>query len=118
MGRLSSFSWRPVRAPWRMVAVVVLLAVTVLVLVGGDGSLQQGVLMMAPALALVVLMLARPYLGERAISRLRARGARGSVVAACARRQLPSRRTAARGGRLIATALAGRAPPPALAGCR
>lgn len=118
MGRLRSFSWRPVRALWRMLPVVALLAVTVLALVGVDGSLQPGVLMMAPALALVVLMLTRPYLGERVIARLRTRRVRGRVVAACARRRLPSRRMAARGGRLIATALAGRAPPPALAGCR
>jgi hypothetical protein len=84
-------------------------------------SLTAGLLTMLPAIVLAVVMLVRPYLGERAIHRLRARLARPRI---CARRAYapckPRSRTAltARGGLLIAASLAGRAPPRALAGCR
>jgi hypothetical protein len=83
--------------------------------------MAQSLLIMLPAIALAIAMLVRPYLGERTIARLRVRCDRARrarltmrVTAAPSR----SRTSVARGGRLIAVALAGRAPPPALAGCR
>ena len=105
------------RLAWRVVLMLALVALSALVLSGAVDPLQNGVLTLAPALALAAMMLTRPYLGERAIARLRGRGPR--------RRRLPRPSAAvpprpvacvARGGRLIAVALAGRAPPLALAG--
>jgi hypothetical protein len=107
-----------VRARWRCTVVLALLALSVLALSGAIDSLQSGALTMAPALALALLMLTRPYLGERVIARLRcARPRRMRVASSKAGRALPGAYVA-RGGRLIAAALAGRAPPLALAGCR
>ncbi len=103
---------------WRLALVLALVALAGLALGGAIDSVQTGVLTMLPAVALGVLMLTRPYLGERVISRLRAiRSPRRGAVG----RTAPLRRreaSVARGGRLIAVALAGRAPPLALAGCR
>ncbi len=73
---------------------------------------------MLPAVVLAAMMLTRPYLGERVIARLRARRPRrASAVRAIVRSLRPEGRVA-RGGRLIAAALAGRAPPLALVVCR
>jgi hypothetical protein len=111
-------SRRPVgstRSPrrWRLAAAIALVVLVALMLGGAIDALQSGALTMLPALALAAMMLTRPYLGERAIARLRRDPARVPEVVAPA----PSRRAAtlARGGRLIAVALAGRAPPLALA---
>jgi choline-glycine betaine transporter len=102
---------------WRWGLVVALVATGALALGGSFAPIQSGVLILLPALALAVAMLVRPYLGARAIARLRARSRRVRVTAAStAPRHTPTR--VVRGGRLIALALAGRAPPPALAGCR
>ncbi len=111
--------WRlRVRLLWRLALIVALIALTALALSGVVESLQGGAMMMLPALALAVVMLVRPYLGAGAIARLRARRAgRPSVAARVAMPPCPRIRVA-RGGRLIAVALAGRAPPSALAGCR
>jgi hypothetical protein len=107
-----------VRALWRIAAVLALLALVALALSGAIDPLQSGALTMAPALALALLMLTRPYLGERVIARLRcARPRRLRIASSKAGRALPGVYVA-RGGRLIAAALAGRAPPLALAGCR
>jgi hypothetical protein len=81
-------------------------------------STCSALLTMLPALAFAATMLVRPYLGQRAIARLRLRRAAPSplVRAACevgAHRR--AQRTLSRGGLLIAAALAGRAPPAALA---
>jgi hypothetical protein len=79
--------------------------------------LQGGALTMLPALALTALMLLRPYLGERTLARLRARRVRPpEATHLAAVPQRPPVRVV-RGGRLIAVALAGRAPPLACAGC-
>jgi hypothetical protein len=99
--------------------ILTLAAVVALALSGVVDPLQSGALTMLPALALALVMLIRPYLGQRVIARLRRdrlrRAApRGPAVAHSPR---PAARVA-RGGRLIAVSLAGRAPPPALAGCR
>ncbi len=93
-----------------------LASLAALVLVGAIDPLQSGVLTMAPALALAAMMLARPYPGERAIARLRARRSRRRRRFAAPVLARP-RAVAGmvRGGRLIAAALAGRAPPAALA---
>lgn len=100
-----------------LLRLTLILALAALALGGAIDPLQSGALTMVPALALAVLMLTRPYLGQRVIARLRGRGPGrrrpvagrgGAPVRPCARM--------ARGGRLIAAALAGRAPPLALAG--
>ena len=106
------------RVVWRLAMVLGLTSLAVLALSGVLDSLQSGVLTMLPALALAVMMFTRPYLGEGVIARLRSRRARpqGSVRQAGGLKR--SEVSVARGGRLIAMALAGRAPPPALAGCR
>ena len=107
-----------VRRLWRLALIAALLALTALALSGAIESLQSGAMMMLPALALAVALLLRPYLGERALARLQTRQARSRRVAEH-EAGLPRPRTrVARGGRLIAASLAGRAPPPALAGCR
>jgi hypothetical protein len=65
---------------------------------------------------LVGILVLRPYAGEQFIARLRRRKPdrpRQLPSIASRRPRLP---VLARGGRLIATAMAGRAPPPALAG--
>jgi hypothetical protein len=108
-----------VRPLWRMALALVLVTLVILALGGAIDPLQSGVLTMLPALALATAMLARPYLGERAIARLRARRSRprrGPGVAPMSGGRPRPRASLARGGCLIATALAGRAPPPALAG--
>ncbi|HVC06732.1 MAG TPA: hypothetical protein VND98_03980 [Solirubrobacterales bacterium] len=106
-----------VGVPWRLVAVLLLIAIVALGLSGEIESLQGGVLIMLPTVVLVIVMLSRPYPGEEVIAQLRAR------IACPAARLRPApplpwapRTRLARGGRLIAMALAGRAPPPVLAG--
>lgn len=105
--------------PWRLVAILALILVVALALSGALGSLQGGVLLMLPTVVLTIVMLASPYPGEGVIAELRARAARRTP----SRTALPTaplrpRTCVARGGRLIAVALAGRAPPLASAGCR
>jgi hypothetical protein len=112
--RCSVFSLRA--GAWRPALVVTLIAAVALPLIGAP--LQGGALVLLPALALVIVMLTRPYLGEGAIARLRLRRGhrpRSTALSFPARRS-PAR--AVRGGRLLAVALAGRAPPLALASCR
>jgi hypothetical protein len=79
----------------------------------------QSLLILLPALALALVMLIRPYLGERTITRLRvARSRRRDPRAALSLPRPRSRwQPSIRGGRLIAAALAGRAPPAAPAVC-
>jgi len=103
----------------RLVLALALLGVLALALGGALGSLQGVVLTLAPALGLAAMMLTRPYLGERVIARLRARRQSHphALAARVAARGCP-RAPRARGGRLIALALAGRAPPLAPVGCR
>jgi hypothetical protein len=107
-----------VRLVPRMALALVLVVLVVLALGGAIDPLQSGALTMLPALALALLMLTRPYLGERAIARLRARRSRRRHVVATGGAPVRPSASVARGGRLIAVALAGRAPPLALAGCR
>lgn len=92
------------------------MALAALAVLATGGAVHTGVLTMLPALTLAALMLTRPYLGERAIARLRGRRAAPAATRASSRACPRFRRDVARGGRLIATALAGRAPPAALAG--
>jgi hypothetical protein len=118
MGKqLGLLSARGPRRSWRPLLAVALVAATALA-IGADGSLATGALMMLPALVLAAIMLTRPYLGERVIARLRMRrGARRRAPATCAHTGLSFAPFAASGGRLIAAALAGRAPPACLADC-
>lgn len=81
-------------------------------------STCSALLTVLPAFALAAIMLARPYLGQRTIARLRLR----RQAPAPSPRAVPevgshrrAQRTLSRGGLLIAAALAGRAPPAALA---
>ncbi len=105
----------------RLSLTLALIAFVALALSGELGAVQGGVLIMLPALLLAAVMFTRPYLGEATIARLRVRRARhnrrlGTPACVIAPMRAPTR--ASRGGRLIAVALAGRAPPLALAGCR
>jgi hypothetical protein len=106
------------RRLWRLTPVLALVVLVALALGGAIDPLQSGALTMVPAVAFAAMMLTRPYLGERVIARLRARHRPRALVverlSGCPRPGVEM----ARGGRLIASALAGRAPPPALAGCR
>jgi hypothetical protein len=105
-----------VRVLWRVAPIFVIVALAALALGGAIDPLQSGALTMVPALALAVMMLTRPYLGERVIARLRARRPRRRRVGATASARPRPSAGVARGGRLIAVALAGRAPPLAHAG--
>lgn len=120
MSNLRSVLSRHVRARlvWRVALVLALVALIALALGGVIDPLQSGALTMLPALALAAMMLARPYLGERAIARLRARRPRRERARQVGGAHVHPGAYVARGGRLIAVALAGRAPPPALAGQR
>jgi len=112
---------RRARTGWRLAAVLGLALLAAGALVGALGSSSAPLLTLLPALALAVAMLVRPYLGERAIARLRRRRDAHRCVTRPTRSivvRRRSRRPLARGGLLIASALAGRAPPAALAGCR
>jgi hypothetical protein len=111
----------PARLLWRLSLSLALIALAALALSGALGAVQGGVLIMLPALLLALVMFTRPYLGEEAIARLRVRRAsrqRDLDTPACAIARLRTPTRTLRGGRLIAVALAGRAPPLALADCR
>jgi hypothetical protein len=120
MSGLSSAFKQRVRPLWRTSLTLVLIALVTLALSGELGAMQGSVLIMLPALLLAIVMFTRPYLGEETIARLRIRhGQRNRRLnrSSCALAQLRSPARVSRGGRLIAMALAGRAPPFALAGC-
>lgn len=104
------------RTLWRCAVVLVLLALLALTHGAGSASIQTGVLMMSPALCAAVMMLTRPYLGQGILARLSARRRRPGAPRARSRAAHP-RAHLARGGRLIASALAGRAPPSLPAAC-
>jgi hypothetical protein len=118
MVRSSSAFGPRARVAWRLALIVAPIALVAIALSGAVDPLQSGALTMLPALALAVMMLTRPYLGEHAIARLRARRWRHPGEAALAARFPRPPTRVVRGGHLIAVALAGRAPPCALAGCR
>jgi hypothetical protein len=69
------------------------------------------VLALVPAFVLVLALVRGRYPGERALSRWRMR--RRRVAATPPRPPSPSRTTRRRSGELLASALAGRGPPPA-----
>ncbi|HLH14908.1 MAG TPA: hypothetical protein VKV16_08980 [Solirubrobacteraceae bacterium] len=109
---------RPSRRLWRTLLALALLALTALALSGAIPSLQAAALTMLPALALAVLMLTRPYVGASAIGRWRRGHARRAIAQQPATAPLRAPTVLARGGRLLAAALADRAPPALLAGGR
>jgi hypothetical protein len=76
-------------------------------------SVQLAVLYLAPALMLWALLTGDRYPGERILERVRRSPARDLMEDAVppARRPRPVRRTMPRGGVLVASSLAGRAPP-------
>jgi hypothetical protein len=76
-------------------------------------GLHSGLLLLSPALVLLLPLLAGRYLGEERLERLVARRAaprRRRPVSAAPPRRRP-RAVVARGGRLLASALAERGPP-------
>ncbi len=78
-------------------------------------GLSPDVLLAAPALLLFLPLLAGRYVGEERLARLAARSRAPRVRAvSSARPVLRAPRVLARGGRLIAVALAERAPPALL----
>jgi hypothetical protein len=121
MSGLGSAFRRCARPLWRLSLALAPIALVALAFLGELGAMRGAVLVMLPALFLAVAMFTRPYLGEKTIARLRIRRARRHrrpSTPACALSPLRSPARVSRGGRLIAVALAGRAPPLALAGCR
>ena len=125
MGGLRPHRRRSLRGSWRAPrALAFALAGVLALLIGGlhpslsglHPSLSVDLLTVLPALALAALMLVRPYPGERAIARLRSRRTQRPRLAAGASLPGPCfAELAVHGGRLIAHALAGRAPPATLA---
>jgi hypothetical protein len=98
-------------------AVGAVAAVAVLALLGVLGVLGPGALTLLPALLLAAALFAGRFPGERMLERWTR--ARPAVRRAVARLVLPPTRAAGatpRGGRLVAAALAGRAPPALAAG--
>jgi hypothetical protein len=99
-----------------VVGVATLAVVAVLAALGILGMLGPGALTMLPALLLAVALFAGRYPGERLIERwARSRPRVRATIARALAPQSPSP-TLLRGGRLIAVALAGRAPPAFAAG--
>jgi hypothetical protein len=92
------------------------LALAAWLLVHGVGS-GEGLVMLAPALAFAVPLLAGRYVGERTIERVRAARASAPMPRPRAGVAIPHRRPSLalvpRGGLLLASSLATR-PPPAL----
>jgi hypothetical protein len=97
--------------------VVASLALAGWVLVHGVGFSGEGLVMLAPALAFAVPLLAGRYVGERAIERVREARAATSAPRHRSTAAVPHRRPSLalvpRGGLLLASSLATR-PPPAL----
>jgi hypothetical protein len=101
-----------VRRDLRPLLAVALLGVAV-ALAESVSGLDTGLLLLSPALVLLLPLLAGRYLGEERLERLVARFAgpgRPRPVSAPLPRRRP-RASAARGGRLLAAALAERGPP-------
>lgn len=99
-----------------MLLVVALAAGGLVALALDVAGLGTGLLLLSPAVVLAVPLLAGRYLGERRLERLVARRTprRPRPASSRAPRTRP-RTTCARGGRLIAAALAERGPPARLA---
>jgi hypothetical protein len=97
--------------------VVASLALAAWVLVHGVGFSGEGLVMLAPALAFAVPLLAGRYVGERTIERVRAARASAPMPRPRPGVAIPHRRPSLalvpRGGLLLASSLATR-PPPAL----
>ena len=106
----------PGRAAALVVALAAAVALATLAPLGVLGPLTPGALMLLPTLLLVLALLAGHFPGERLIERWRR--ARPSARQALEAVLAPGRRSTqlVRGGRLIAAALAGRAPPRSVAG--
>jgi hypothetical protein len=102
------------RSVGRVMVAIALLGVAALALGGVLGLARQDALTLLPLFLLIGILVLRPYAGERLIARLRkSQPRRAPQLPSVSRR--PRRPVLARGGRLIATAMAGRAPPLALA---
>jgi uncharacterized membrane protein len=106
------------RAAARVAAVLAMVAFLAAAATGALGSSRDDLLTLFPLFLLIAVMVLRPYAGERLIARLRGASKRRPPAPARIGLSRPLRLAIlARGGRLIATAMAGRAPPPARADC-
>jgi hypothetical protein len=106
----------PGRAAALVVALAAVIGLATLAPLGVLGPLAPGALMLLPTLLLVVVLLAGRFPGERLIERWgRGRPRPRKLIAQILAPIRRSRQTL-RGGRLIAAALAGRAPPAPAAG--
>jgi hypothetical protein len=104
----------PVRRGLRPLLAIAVLGVAI-TLAETVSGLDTGLLLLSPALVLLLPLLAGRYVGEATLERLAARVApprrrRRARSAPLVPRRRP-RATPVRGGRLLASALAGRAPP-------
>jgi hypothetical protein len=103
----------PVRRHLRPLAAVAVLGVVV-ALAESVAGLHTGLVLLAPALLLLLPLLAGRYLGEETLERLAARAAAPRRPRRAGATPPPRRRpraTLARGGRLLASSLAERGPP-------
>ncbi|HWH93726.1 MAG TPA: hypothetical protein VNT03_07690 [Baekduia sp.] len=104
----------PVRRDLRPPLAIAVLGVAIALAESVTG-LDTGLLLLSPALVLLLPLLAGRYLGEQTLERLAARRAAPRRHWRPASAPLPRRRpraTLIRGGRLLASALAERGPPP------
>jgi hypothetical protein len=98
---------RPLSPRGRVLLLAVLAAITLAALLATGFSV--GLLMLLPALATAALLIVWPYPGLELILRIAARRRPRPRRARLVRRRRPL--LVARGGRLIAASLGGRAPP-------
>jgi hypothetical protein len=100
----------------RVLAALAVVALVALAAAGGLDLPRGDLLTLLPLFLLVAVLALRPYAGERLIARLRRSRVRRARPGLATASQRPRPSALARGGSLIATAMAGRAPPPPLAG--
>lgn len=90
---------------------MLLALILAIVVLDSSSSLAGDLLTVLPIVGFGLLMVVRPYFGAGTIARLRRGAPRKRRLATPDGAPFRSRREIARGGRLIASALAGRAPP-------
>lgn len=115
MRALRAVCVRPAPRAWRALCAVAFVLGVAGILSHADAGAREGLLMVMPALALGLLMLARPYAGERLIARLRAGSSQHAPAGRSPSQGRPRDLLLVCGGRLLVGALAGRAPPVSLA---
>jgi hypothetical protein len=116
-GRLPAYRARVMRPRGHRTIAIALAAAALLAAALLHPGLAAGVLHLAPALALLALLVLGHYVGERTIARIAAArtGRRRRRRLPAASRLRPLARALARGGDLLGAALAVRPPPAGLA---